>query len=301
MKIRHTLCLLLAATAPSAFASNIVWISDQIMDANTPPGLSDQGFVNLLIAAGHNVTRGTAAPATRPTDAALNAADLVIIGRSAGSASFSAGANAGFWNGLTAPVLSTNPYALRNTQLGWNNGTTIVDQISSNLTFTNPGSAASAYIIGSTSMTGSTTTNSVTHALTYYNGAVDIRGTSISTDAPVAGATVIASTVIGAGPGTAGFITFWPAGTAVAGASNAGQVLGGFRSEFYAGNRESATAPVNNVPHAGYENLTPDGEALFLRTVNVTINRGAVPEPGSTALAFVAGAMALGRRRRRSA
>lgn len=300
MKISALLILLAAGVAPSAMAANIVWISDQLADSNTPPALSDQGFVNLLTAAGHNVTRGTAAPATRPSAAALDAADLVILGRSAGSASFSAGANAGFWNGITTPMLSTNPYAVRNTQLGWNAAGTIVDQISNTVTFANPSSPASAYLIGSVPMNGGTTINSLTEAITFYNTSADIRGTSISTDAPVAGGTIIASTVVGAGPATAGFIVSWPAGTVPSG-SNPGQTFGDYRLEFFAGNRESATAPVNTVPHAGYENLTADGEAMFLRAVNLAVNRGSVvPEPGSTAaLAFAAGALALRRRRRR--
>lgn len=194
-------------------------------------------------------------------------------------------------------MLSTNPYAIRPTQLGWNTAANIVDQISSTVTFANPGSPASAYLIGSVPMNGSTTINSLTEAITFYNGAADIRGTSISTDTPVAGGTIIASTVVGAGPATTGFIVSWPAGTVPSG-SNPGQAFGDYRMEFFAGNRESATAPVNTVPHAGYENLTADGEALFLRTVNLAVNRGSVvPEPGSTALAFTAGFLALSRRR----
>jgi hypothetical protein len=91
-----------------------------------------------------------------------------------------------------------------------------------------------------------------------------------------------------------------PAGTVLAttgtGAVAAGQVLGGYRLQFLAGNRESATAPNGGVRNAGFENFTPVGEQMFLRAVTLAANNG-IPEPGTTALAGLAG-LALLRRRR---
>ena len=77
------------------------------------------------------------------------------------------------------------------------------------------------------------------------------------------------------------------------------QTLGGFRMQFLAGNRESPNAPNNNVGSAGIENLTADGETMFLRAVVLAANNGAIPEPGTAALAALA-SLALLRRRRRS-
>jgi hypothetical protein len=71
--------------------------------------------------------------------------------------------------------------------------------------------------------------------------------------------------------------------------------------QFLIGNRESATAGTSNntaLGAAGYENLTAEGEQMFLRAVNVALNNGAIPEPGTTALAGLAAAALLLRRRR---
>ena len=162
------------------------------------------------------------------------------------------------------------------------------------MTFPNPADPVSAYLIDGVSISGSTTNNSVTEAITYPDFTIDIRGTSLITDPLVAGATLIASSNAGA----ATFIASWPAGTPLAGIS-AGQNLSGYRMQFLVGNRESATAPNNNVGSAGFENLTPDGEGMFLRAVAVAANNGLVPvpEPSVAALMGLAG-LGLVRRRR---
>lgn len=69
--------------------------------------------------------------------------------------------------------------------------------------------------------------------------------------------------------------------------------------QFLAGNRESTTAPNNPIGSAGFENLTPEGELLFLRSVDIAINNGNVPipEPATVTLAAIA-ALPLLRRRR---
>ena len=111
------------------------------------------------------------------------------------------------------------------------------------------------------------------------------------------GSTTIATTLAGAA--TATYIAFWPTGTVLAGTS-AGQVLGGYRLQFLAGNRESATAPNNGLGSAGYENLTPEGEQMFLRAVTLALNKGVVPIPeaGTSSLALLSGALLLNRRSR---
>ena len=98
---------------------------------------------------------------------------------------------------------------------------------------------------------------------------------SVNTDAPIAGGSVLATTTE---LSSRRFIVTWPAGTTIpAGAPSGGQVLGGYRMQFLAGNRESATAPGNTIGSAGFENLTPEGEGLFLRAVTVALTSGKAP------------------------
>jgi hypothetical protein len=306
--------LLSVAFSASSLASNIIWISDQlpigsgtsdhdggtngIFGGGAGP-YPDEGIISLLTTAGHSVTRfnpSNTASLTAADIATLNLSDLLIIGRSIASASFDSAAETLPWNTqITKPMMVTNTYISRSIRLGWYaSGTNQPDVVTNLLTFTNPADPVSAYLIDGISMNGSTTANSVTEAITYPDSAVDIRGTSLITDPVVPGATVIA----GAISGTAPFIVSVPAGTALAGTS-AGQTLAGYRMQFLVGNRESATAPNNNIGSAGFENLTPDGEGMFLRAVEVAANNGLVPipEPSVAALVGLAG-LALCRRRR---
>src|SRR5436190_2226356 len=105
MKKQITLLWLVSvvALAPSVQAANIVWVSDQL--TNSLGQLPDQGFINLLTAAGHNVTRSLAAT---PSVSTLNASNLVILGRSAASGSFDTAAETLVWNTqVTVPLIST--------------------------------------------------------------------------------------------------------------------------------------------------------------------------------------------------
>lgn len=254
----------------------------------------------MLTAAGHTVSRfnpANANPLSAAEVATLNASDLLIMARSIGSGSFDSAAETLPWNTqITKPMLMTNTYISRNIRLGWYaSGTNQPDVVTNMLTFTSTVDPVSAYLIGGISMSGLTTSNSVTEAITYPDTAVDIRGTSLITDPLVPGATLIASS---AGAASSTYIASWPAGTALAGTS-AGQALAGYRLQFLAGNRESATPPNNTVGSAGFENLTPNGEAMFLRAVLLAANNGVVPIPEPGVIALVAlTAFGLLRRRR---
>jgi len=317
MKPRHILAAAAALLLASpAFSANIVWVSDLFPigsgtsdnDGGTNgvfgPGAGpypDQGFVTLLTGAGHTVTRfnpSNTDPLTPANVAALNGYDLVILGRSIGSGSFDSAAEALEWNtNLTVPLMSTNTYLSRANRLGWFVGSTQPDQVLNTLTFTNPGDEVSSYIIGGTAMIGGTMVNSYTEPVIFPDAAVDIRGISTITDAPVAGATSIATAPVGAATGQ--FIVGLPAGLVLTPGSGPGnnQTLGGYRMMFLAGNRESATAPNNAIGSAGFENLTPEGEQMFLRAVTVALNNGAIPEPTTAILLLLATGGLLRRRR----
>jgi hypothetical protein len=325
---------LFGAFAASANALNIVWVSDQFVrtgsadtsDNNaTPNGVfgntgtavgpyADEGFLTLLTGAGHTVTRynppdNTVVPAGDVTT--LNTYDLVILGRSLGSGHFDSAGEVAVWNEqVLKPMMITNTYLSRSNRLGLFSTTGAPvqpDQVLNPLTFTNTGDAAQAYLLGSAALVPSTSTtaDSITQAITFPNDSVvDIRGISNLTGSTInAGGTVIATSLVGSA--TSPFIATWPAGITLAttgtGAVASGDILGGFRMQFLAGNRESATAPNTGVRNAGYENFTAEGEAMFLRAVALAGNNGIVPpipEPSVSLLAGLFAALGLIRRRR---
>lgn len=319
----------LVASVATSSAINIAWVSDQFVQTgaadtsdttSTPNGVfgggtgpyADQGFISLLTTAGHTVTRYNPPDniALSATDVAqLNTFDLVIIGRSLGSGSFDSSAEALAWNTqVTRPILATNTYLTRSNRLGWfsTSGAPVQpDQVTNPLTFTNISDPVQSYLIGSASLVGSTTVDSITGSFNFPNdGAADVRGISNLTGSTInPGGTIIATSFITATSLTSPFIATLPAGTVLSttgtGAVAAGQTLGGFRMQFLAGNREAAAAPNNGVRNAGFETLTAEGEQMFLRAVALAANNGLVPipEPATAALAGLAG-LALLRRRR---
>jgi hypothetical protein len=253
---------------------SIVWVSDLLTNATTGR-LPDENLVDLLKVNGHAVTRYNPpdAGAIPPADVALlNAADLVILGRSIGSAAFDTAAEAGAWNtNVTKPLLCMNGYLTRSNRLGWFTGNGIPDGLTSVLNFNNPADPVSTFILGNTPLTNNTTTNAIFQQIPLPAGGID-RGMSANTDAPVPGATPLAATLT---PSNGQFLVSWPAGTVLTGVST-GQVLAGYRMQFLAGNREAAPGPDNTVASAGFNNLTVLGESLFLRAVLVAANGGVV-------------------------
>jgi len=316
MKLALVLLCSLTFFARLSPALNIIWVSDQFPintgtsdhDGGTSgvfgPGAGpypDQGIISLLTGAGHTVTRfnpSDATPLGVTELAGLNAADLIIIGKSILSAAFDTTGEILPWNTqIVKPMLVTTTFINRNSRLGWFTGSTQPDVVTNPLTFPNPSAPVSSYIIGSVALNGSTTVNSATEAVVFAPPvtSTDTRGTTLITDPVVPGATLIAS----AATPNSTFIASWPAGTALQGLA-AGENLSGYRMQFLVGNREPATAPDNGVGNAGFENLTPDGEAMFLRAVAVAGNNGLVPipEPGILGLVAASGIGLLVRRRR---
>jgi hypothetical protein len=315
-------CLLAVETVDGA---NIVWVSDRFVqaggsDLSDAEGFAagvgpyaDDGFVALLQGAGHTVTRYNPPASTVPAGdvAQLNTYDLVILGRALGSGAFDAAVETVVWNTqVTVPILATNTYLTRSSRLGWFSATTVTqpDQILNPLTFTNPVDPVQAYLIGSSGLSGSTTVDSITTAITYPNdGATDTLGISNLTGSTInAGGSVLATSLVTLNGQPSPFIATLPAGTVLAvtngagtGVSN-GQTLGGFRMQFLAGNREGGAAPNNGIRNAGFDNLTPEGEAMFLRAVELAANGGVVPipEPGAASMSLLALAACVLRRRR---
>ena len=274
-------------------AANILWVSDAPPGSGTGgvfsgPGTSftDQGFVTLLQNAGHNVNRfnnadGQAVLLTPAELAAINTNDLIIIGRASGSGAFQVGAGTGGgpgqgsnWNAaVTKPLICMSPYLVRTiaaNRMGWFLGDVGPDNTPGVLAAVDPTSPAVDYLFGSVAMIGANTAQ-------FFDELMD-RNTSTILGAPVAGGRVLSRATFArddtAAIVTANMIADWPAGTVVAGGSN---TLAGYRMFFAGGSRESASGP-NAIPfYTGRENLTPTGEAIFLRAVQLALNSGVPP------------------------
>jgi len=273
-------------------AANILWVSDAPPASATGgvfsgPGstYTDSGFVTLLQNAGHNVNRfnnadGQTVLLTAAELAAINTNDLVIIGRAAGSGAFQVGAGAAGpgqgsnWNAaVTKPLICMSPYLVRTisaNRMGWFLGDVGPDNTPAVLWPADPTSAAADYLFGGVPMAGTNTAQ-------MFDELID-RNTSTILGAVVAGGRVLARSTFARddnGMVTNGTtIADFAAGTVVAGGSN---ILAGYRMFFAAGSRESATAP-NAIPfYAGRENLTPTGEKIFLRAVQLALSSGVPP------------------------
>lgn len=271
----------------SALAANILWVSDASPGSPnfgvfSGPGsnLTDQGFVKLLQDAGHNVNRFNTPDSgtTNLTAAELNAMntnDLIIVGRAAGSGAWQ-NQQATNWNrDVTRPVIIMSPYLVRTdgNRTGWFGGGNGVlpDNVPTPLTPNPSGHPVVDYIFQDVSVSGTNTTE-------LYDEAMD-RNTSQIVNPPVAGALVVATAtfprednlaLITNGNAIVGF----PPGTAVRGGFD---ILPAYRMFWAGGTRESATAP-NGIPtYTGRENLTPTGEKVFLRSVEVALNNGVAP------------------------
>ncbi|MBP7951649.1 MAG: hypothetical protein KA004_18555 [Verrucomicrobiales bacterium] len=263
---------------------------------------ADEAFITLLRSAGFTVVRcnpPNSPNALTPADiGTLNTFDLVILGRGTGSGAFDTAAETFAWNSsITKPLLCTNTYLSRSNRLGWFSSSAPPvqpDQLLNPLTFTAIADPVQAYLATGVALTGDTTNDTITEIINYpttppNNGAADIRGISLLTGSTInAGGTVHATSLNVPDGLTSPYIASLPAGTILAvnngtaanpaqlGPAN-GQELGGYRLQFLAGIRESATSPNNGVRNAGFESFTPVGERMFLRAVALAMNSGAVP------------------------
>ena len=116
----------------SAHAATIIWVSDN----KNPAGgaTADQGWVDLLRAAGHTVEyrgEGGAGDAdfrywrdlTAAKVAELNEADLIIVSRDTSSGNYDDGDEPSLWNSVTAPILHQAIHIARSSRWLWLNST----------------------------------------------------------------------------------------------------------------------------------------------------------------------------------
>jgi hypothetical protein len=257
----------------------IVWVSFHAADNVPSQGAADSGFTeapdkaytDLLIANGYDVARYVT---TKTPDVnMLNAADLVIISRSVDSGNYSTtGATA--WNGVSAPMIITGGYPLRNVRMGYTAGGTMVDTTGDiRLTVSDPNHPIFAGI----ALTNGTMDNPYAGVVVYpTDGTTLARGISINTDAPNAAGTILA-TIAGpadpndpndpiTGPIGGMVIAEWPARvTKLTHDGGAGtDILGGPRLVFLTGSREANGI---NSQTAGLYDLSEDGAKMFLNAV----------------------------------
>jgi hypothetical protein len=252
---------------------SILWVSDNGAENSFSPALVDafdDAFVQLLQNAGYAVHRFN--PPNSQNDlltpdqlAAINTNGLVIVGRAIGSGAFQAPQGAQWNTQVAVPLICMSPYLVRQTdsRMGWFTGSTLVDGFNARLTAVNLEDPVTAYLFGTVEMDGTMT-------LHPYDIQVD-RGTSHIVEPPVAGGTTRATAVAGAQ--TVQAIATFPAGTPVRSGSD---ILAAYRMFFAGGSREPD--PPGGVSNAGKNNLTPTGEAIFLRAVELALNEGVVPD-----------------------
>ena len=293
-------CLLLVLVSLPASAANIAWVSFHATDAASAAAAGigftdapDKGYTDLLTANGHSVTRFLSHDSPTPADlATLNAADLVIIGRSVNSGHYQQADEALFWNTtLTKPVINMGGYGLRNSRLGLYTGGTIPD---TGTVADGPGQAVrltvndpSHPIFAGVPLDGTDTMVNLYADVASLPFAPNTpqRGISVVTDPIVAGGQVLATI------GTAGdrafggaTIAYFPPGTLTA--ATPPTPLGGHRLIFLSGSREhhsSQGATTSEI--AGIFDLQPDGVSMFLNAVDFML---VVPEPSTVTMLLLA-------------
>jgi hypothetical protein len=273
-----------------SFHPNADMASAAAMGATPPHTVApDKGYTDLLIGAGHTVTRFQTSGT--PNTAALNAFDLVIVSRSVPSGDYETDPETAAWNGITAPMILTGGYILRNNRLGFTTGTTIPDTAGPvNLMVNNP----SHPIFAGIALDGSNATVNPYADRVTFSGALQ-RGISVNTNPVAGGGTVLATIGTAGDPAVGGMvIAEWNAGAMMA--TSPVDTLGGRRLVFLTGSRE---ADGTSSETAGILDLTADGQQMFLNAVNYM----AIPEPSTITLLILGSAAAavVGYRRRRMA
>ncbi|MFH1719360.1 MAG: LamG-like jellyroll fold domain-containing protein, partial [Planctomycetota bacterium] len=251
----------------------VVWVSFHGADDEPSAGAAGAGFTeaadkpytDLLKANGYNVMRYVTT--NSPDAAVLNAADLVIISRSAASSGYqNDGATA--WNGISAPMIIVNGYILRSSRMGYTTGGTMVDTTGDiTLTVSDP----THPIFAGISLTDGTMTNPYAGVVTYPDGTL-ARGVSINNDPVDDEATVLATiseASAAAGPVGGMVIAEWPAGATLTHSGGAGtDVLAGPRLVILTGAREASGISSET---AGLYDLYDDGAQMLLNAVDYMI------------------------------
>ena len=253
----------LLALTSAARGAQIIWVADNLHYGSVEPNMpADQGFIDLLIAQGHEVIyKDQHDPVDgeqywRVLDpnklAELNAADLVIIARDCASGKYSEPNEAQLWNSVTTPILMQGPHIARALpKWDWFNSTG-----------TDAGTGVSAMQVLDPN-----------HTLFQGveldpNNRVEALVASIKSEF-VKGATDAGNGTVLATRADTGlvWIATWEAGQKYYADSN--EIAGGPRMFLASGAGGNKNNPVDGV-----YNLTSAGEQIFLNAVNFMLNKG---------------------------
>ena len=318
----------------AADAAKIVWCSDNgaegsagttgvgidgnVLGAYYPPVSAgapyvDQGFVDLLTAAGHQVTRFNPNSGALSIDdvAVLNTFDLVIVGTAMNSGPFNLNARGPKWNTLiTKPMIVTKSTLIRRDRMGWllsnfeydsaaNTSTTSSGKLSllypdnpifCGITHTNVGGTEIMNnfcgILPSSPLNNRGTSTQfftlfVSGADQGISNPVETGGNVLATidfNPLDPGVNIPAGQPPAANPdyqATGYAIAEWPAGTLVRSTQVfGGEPLGGYRLFFGCGTRDAAGSVTSAPnPQAGALDLTLDGQKMFLNAVGRALSQ----------------------------
>lgn len=333
--MRKASCLLALlaclATASSLRAEFILWVSDNgakgtvmgtdgvtrgvfypAVSTNGTPFV-DQGFVDLLIAAGHSVTRYNPNSTSLSLDDVplINSYDLIILGAALNSGPFNLNSRGPKWNThITKPMIITKSTLIRRDRMGYTLDNKEYDcaadssvTASGKFTFLQPNhpifEGISHSTVGANEVMDSFAVVRVASPLNNRGASVQFFKLLVGgvdqgiTNIIEPGGTVLASidfnpmdpgVNIPAGQAPApdgnyvatGYaIVEWPTGTTVRTTQVAGETNASYRLHFICGTRDaSGSVTASPNPQAGALDLTSDGQKLFLNAVKYAAAQG---------------------------
>jgi hypothetical protein len=241
----------------------IAWVTETV-DRDEDGVQDDQEWIDWLVAAGYDVdvqpdrylTLGDDQDPNDANDyvAELNAADLVIISRTASSGGYASDANeVAAWASVTAPMISISAWHVRSNRLQWINSSTVNRTLD-------------------TYMLALETDHPIFDGVTLEDGLVELVFTEGFADGyqgncVIGGIDVGNGTLIGQSFSDETMIAEWPAG--IAGYDGADVVQAGPRMLFCAGT-ENASTTANLLPQGAW-NLTAAGEQMFANAIEYMI------------------------------
>ncbi|MBN2000538.1 T9SS type A sorting domain-containing protein [candidate division KSB1 bacterium] len=229
----------------------IIWVAGNVQDAGGVD--SDQGFVDILEAAGYEVQREndtmTGSALTQEQRDVLESGDLIIISRSTSSGSY----NTLDWNTIKTPILNTTSYLSRANRWQWFDNSDLQDD----------GGAPLYRVEYPEHPVFSGVALDDSNKTAVVDGTVGSGNTSLPLGTDVGNGVLLARVV-----GTDGVaIAYWNPGIPFHAGTT--QKPAGPRMLLNCGARESATEPTQLQ---GMENLAADGETLFLNAVAFMLN-----------------------------
>lgn len=318
-------------------AAKIVWVSDNGAEGSAAttgtgsdgvvrgavlPAVSgdipyvDQGFVDLLLAAGHTVDRFNPQSGSMSIDdvPVLNSYDLIILGAALNSGPFNLNSRGAKWNTLLyKPMIVTKATLVRRDRMGYlldnkeydcgaDKSTTASGKLSL-LVPENPIFSG----LATTEVAGVKVMNSFCNVIVpsplnnrgtssqFFNLAIDGADQGVANAVEPGG--VVLATIrfnpmdpgvgipAGQAPAVNGShvadgyaIVEWPAGNQVRTTQVAGEVLAGYRMLFSCGTRDASGSSTSAPnPQAGAMDLSADGQAIFVKAVAHSLSQPLPP------------------------